>query len=226
MGLRDPFSSASHLLFAVWAIYAFLVLIRLSPHRWQASSIIYGISMIMMFVASGVFHGVPFTRLDNPDEFRMFQKLDHSTIFILIAGTNTPVMATILQGAMRRWCLRGMWTLAILGVASLWLFPKPPHEVMVILCMGMGWLGMLPARQYYRALGWRAMNWVLLGSILYSIGAACEIAEWPFICNYPLRIGFHEIFHVFSGIAGVVFFMFIARYVIPYRPIPQPANLM
>jgi hemolysin III len=220
MGLRDPVSSASHLIVAVWAAYALLVLLRLtpaSPARRLAAAV-FGGSMVLLYTTSGVFHGVPFGKADHPAEFRFFQRLDQSAVLLLIAGTNTPLIVTLLGGAWRRWCLGGMWGLALAGVLCLWALPGPAHEAVVAVCLGMGWLGMLPVAHYYRALGWRAMNWVWAGCLLYTAGAGCELAEWPAGWGWPVRFRFHEVFHLLCAAASVAFFLFVARYVLPHRP--------
>jgi hemolysin III len=113
----------------------------------------------------------------------------------LIAGTNTPLIVTLLGRTWRRWFLWGMWTLAMAGAACMWILSKPPHEAIIVICMGMGLLGLLPSAHYYRAVGWRAMNWVLVGCTLYAIGAVCELAKWPILSDFPVRVGYHEVFH-------------------------------
>ena len=70
-----------------------------------------------------------------------------------------------------------VWTLALTGVACQWLLPKPPHALVVGLYLGLGWLGALPMLHYYRAVGWRAMNWAVLGALLYT---SALYASW---CN-------------------------------------------
>ena len=173
--------------------------------------------MVFLYLSSSLFHGVPFTAAHNQVEFRFFQRLDQSAIYVLIAGTNTPLLATLLAGRWRKWCLSGMWALASIGTAALWLLPKAPHEVIVVICLAMGWLGLLPLRHYYRAVGWQAMNWIWAGCALYTAGALCELAEWPVFTVSPVRFGFHETFHLISAAASAAFFLFILRYVIPYR---------
>ena len=225
MGLRDPVSSASHLIVAVWAIYAFLVLMRATKVSHRLSVVIFGISMILLYTASGAFHGVPFTLAHNPALFRLFQRIDRSAIFLLIAGTNTPLIVTLLSRAWRRWFLCGIWTLALAGVACIWIVSKPPYEAIIIICMGLGLLGFLPTIQYYQALGWRAMNWALVGCVLYALGAVCELVEWPVVSDNPVRVGYHEVFHLFNAAASIVMFLFIARYIVPFKPAPAaPEN--
>jgi hemolysin III len=225
MGLRDPVSSATHLLAAAWAAYATLVLIRLAPpgRGRRASAAVYGASMVLLYLASGVFHAVPFTLADSPTGFRLFQRADRSAIFLLIAGTNTPVIDALLTGRWRKWCLWGMWGIAAAGVASLWLLPQAPYALTVALYVTMGWLGGVPVVHYYRAVGWRAMNWVLLGGLLYTAGAACDLFQWPVLAVEPVRVGPHEVFHVAVVAASAAFFVFVARHVLLHDP-PRAAD--
>ena len=186
--------------------------------------VIFGVSMITLYTASGVFHGVPFTLAGNPAEFRFFQRIDRSAIFLLIAGTNTPLIVTLLGRTWRRWFLWGMWTLAMAGAACMWILSKPPHEAIIVICIGLGLLGFLPGAHYYRAVGWRAMNWAVAGCVLYALGAVCELVEWPVLSEYPVRIGPHEIFHLFNAAASVALFLFVARYIVPFKPTPAGAE--
>lgn len=227
MELRDPVCSASHLLTALWAAYATLVLVRLTRgDRVRAvSAAVFGGSMVLLYTASGVFHGVPFTRAADPAEFRFFQRLDQSAVFLLIAGTNTPCLAVLLGGAPGRRGLAVMWGLAAAGVGCLWVSARPPHGAVVGVCLGMGWLGFAPVVPYYRAVGWRGLAWCGSGGLLYSAGAVCELAEWPQVLARPLRVGFHEVFHLFCTAGSVAFFLFIARHVLPYPSgRPRPAG--
>jgi hemolysin III len=220
MELRDPVSSASHLLTAAWAAYATLILVRLTAGRpdRRLAVLIFGFSMVLLYLASGTFHGVPYTRTANPDEFRFFQKIDQSAIFLLIAGTNTPCLLVLLGGRKGRAFLAVLWLLAAVGIASLWLLPKAPHSAVVAIYLAMGWLGLFPVVHYYRAVGWRAMTWMWLGAVLYTLGAVCELTRWPVISDWPVRLGFHEILHFFDTAGSVAFFLFVVRVVIPYEP--------
>jgi hemolysin III len=210
--LREPVSSASHLLTAVWAVFATLLMLRLSPsgRRWPVA--VFGLSMILLFLASGLFHGVRFT---SDGERWFYSRLDHSSIYLLIAGTNTPALVILLSGAWRRWCLRLVWALALAGFFTMWLFPKPPHALNISFFLGLGWLGVVPVVHYYRAVGWRAMNWVWVGAACYSIGAVCELTKWPTIIAGYVQA--HEVMHFFDTAASMAFFVFAVKYVIHYR---------
>ncbi|QEG29150.1 hemolysin-III related [Gemmata obscuriglobus] len=219
--LRDPVSSSSHLLTAVWAVFATLVMFRLTTNRpgRMLPVLIYGASMVALFLASGTFHALPFEK--GSWSWRLFQKIDQTAVYLLIAGTYTPVLSVLLAGAWRKWFLRMVWTLAAAGISCLWLLPKAPHWAVVAIYLSLGWIGILPLPLYYRAVGWRAMNWMWAGALLYTVGAVCEITEWPIVMP---GFGFHEVLHLCDSAANMVFFLFVVRYVIPYQPAPHPAE--
>lgn len=210
--LRDPVSSLSHLLTAVWALFATAVMVRLATPRRRVAAILYGVSMVALYTASGLFHGLYYQTLEQR---RFFQKLDQSAIYGLIAGTNTPVMAIVLSGRRRKLLLSGIWLLAAGGIAALWLLPQASHTVVVSVYLLMGWIGVVPMRWYYRALGVRAMNWAWLGAACYTLGAFCELSRWPVII--PGWIGPHEVLHFCDSAGSLAFFVFIQRYVLPYN---------
>jgi hemolysin III len=211
---RDPVSSLSHLATAGWAVFATLMMVRLCPRGGgrRIAVLVYGLSMILLFLASGTFHGLYYT---SDEDKRFFQKLDQSAIYLLIAGTNTPFMAILIRKPWKARFLWMVWTLAIAGIASLWLLPKVPHPVVVTFYLSLGWLGIVPIYQYYRAVGGRAMMWVWLGAALYSLGAICELTQWPILI--PGWVRSHEVLHFCDSAANLAFFVFVFRYVIPYQ---------
>lgn len=225
MDLRDPVSAASHLLAAAWATYAALILVRLTrPGSGRRTAVgVFGGSMVLLYLASGVYHAVPFSAAYRPAELRLLQTIDRSAVFLLIAGTNTPVMVMLLDGRWRRWCLAGMWGLAAAGVATLWTLPQPPFGLAVGVYVGMGWLGGVPLARYARAVGWRGMGWAATGGLLYTAGAACDLGGWPALAVEPVRVGPHEVFHLATVGGSVCFYVFIARHVLPYTPPRRPA---
>ena len=208
--LRDPVSSLSHLFTAIWALFATALMCRLAPRPSRTVALVYGTSMVLLYTASGLFHGLYY---ESAAQHRLFQKLDQSAIYLLIAGTNTPIMAILLPRRWRRWFLSGIWLLACLGIASLWILPKPPHILVVGVYLAMGWIGVVPIRWYYRALGPQAMNWAWLGAACYTFGAVCELSRWPVLS--PDWIGPHEVLHFCDSAGSLAFFVFIARHVLP-----------
>ena len=213
MELRDPVSSLSHLFTALWAVFATLVMLRLTEGGWKrkAAVIVYGTSMVVLFLASATFHGLFY---ETTEQKRFFQKLDQTAIYVLIAGTNTPIVAFVLRQRLRTWMLGIVWGLAATGAGFMWLLPKAPHAAIVGVCMGLGLFGLVPLATYYRALGWRAVNWIWLGSASYLFGGVCELCEWPVVV--PGWFSYHEFFHFCVTAGSVCFFLFISRHVIGY----------
>ncbi len=220
--LRDPVSSSSHYITAAWAVFATVMMLRFTPRGEgrRLAVLIYGLSMIALFAASGTFHGLHYS---SAEEMRFYQKIDQSAIYFLIAGTNTPLMTILLRGAQRKWFLTLVWIFAFVGVGFLWLLPKSPHAVVVSTYLALGWLGTLPIYQYYRRVGGGAMGWIWVGAALYTLGAVCELTRWPVIV--PGVVQAHEVLHVCDSAACFAFFIFIFRYVIPYQhPEPETAE--
>lgn len=171
-----------------------------------------------VYFFSGLFHGLRLPR----EDLRVYQQLDQSAIYVLIAGTYTPVMAVLLTGRRRRVMLTGIWTLAFVGIACLWMLPKMPHTITVGLYLGMGWFGMLGIWHYYLAIGWRGMSWAMAGAFFYTLGAIFELLQWPVIWEGVIRG--HEMLHLCDMIATYCHVVFIMRYVITYRPQAVLAN--
>jgi hemolysin III len=220
--LRDPVSSSSHFLTALLAVVATLFLYRLTPAdpARRLAAVVFGLSAVVLYTASGLYHALQLP----PDELRVFQKIDMSAIYLLIAGTCTPMMVVLLHGRFRTVVLAAQWLCAVVGIAALWLLPKPEHSLLVGLYLGMGWLGAIGIWHYWRATGWRGVRWAIGGSVLYTIGAAIELAEWPVVWTGVIRS--HELLH-FCDIGGTAcHLVFIVGYVVPYRtkPLPQMAT--
>lgn len=212
--LRDPVSSASHFVAAALAAVSTLFLVRFAgrDRARRLSALVFGACATFLYATSGLYHAL---RLP-PDELRFYQRLDMSAIYLMIAGTCTPIMAILLRGRFRTVLLAGQWTLATIGIAALWLLPKPDHTVLVATYLGLGWLGTVGIWHYWHATGWRGISWAMAGAAFYTVGAAIELAQWPVLI--PGVVQSHELLH-FCDIAGTACHMvFIGRYVLPYSP--------
>jgi channel protein (hemolysin III family) len=216
--LRDPVSSASHFLAAILAAVATLFLVRFTrgdPLR-RACVLLFGGCAILVYTLSGLYHAL---RLP-PSELRVFQRLDMSAIYLMIAGSVTSMAVLLLRGWFRTAMVAGQWLCAAVGIATLWLLPKPHHAVLVGAYLAMGWLGAAGLWHYWQATGWRGIRWAIAGSVFYTAGAIFELAEWPTL--WPGVIRSHELLH-FCDIAGTAcHLVFIAQYALTYRPVPAP----
>lgn len=221
MPLRDPVSSLTHFAACAFAVYAALLLCRLAQgDRTKVLSLAcFGASMVVLYAASSLYHAVPLPR-DSPT-VEVLRRLDHSAIYLLIAGTYTPVLAVLLRGRQRVALLATVWLMAVAGVMAKWLLPAPPEWLGVGLYLAMGWLAVVPVRALVRAVGLRGMAWAVAGGLFYTAGAACELAKWPVLV--PGLFGSHELFHVCDMAGTALHAVFMALCVVPHGGRPQTA---
>ncbi len=209
LGFSEPLSSWTHLLAAGVSLVGLFFLLkrgRGNLSRMVALSI-YSFSLIFLFSMSGTFHllelgGTP--RL-------VLQRLDHAGIWILIAGTFTPVHVTLFRGGWR-WAILGLvWTIAITGlVLEVIFFTSFPEWLILTLFLGLGWLGALSGVKFKKLFEDRSLTLMAVGGICYSIGAVIDFLRWPVIV--PGVLGPHEIFHIFVVLAALSHWFFIYRW--------------
>lgn len=212
--LRDPVASASHFFWCVFALFAGLFLVRLARgNRLKMISLsIFTATMVILYFASGLYHAVQVPA----DTLGWFLKIDHSAIYLLIAGSYTPVAAVLLTGRGRAVLLTAVWALAVVGIASRWLLPSPPYPLTVGIYIAMGWVGLLQLPALARALGVGGMTLALLGGLFYIFGGVTDVLKWPVLL--PGIFGPHEIHHLsdMAGTTAHIAMMF--RCVVPHVP--------
>lgn len=166
---------------------------------------IYGASMILLYLASTLYHCVNTTVRGRV----ALRKLDHSSIYLLIAGTYTPICLLPLRGPWG-WSLFGtIWALALLGLALSLLWINAPRQVTAGIYIFMGWLAIVAIYPLSRTLGARGLFWLLLGGVIYTAGGVLYALKWPGRGN-P-RFGCHEIFHVFILLGSICHFLLMYR---------------
>jgi hemolysin III len=211
---RQPVSAGTHLLGCLWALLVVRVLWALArgDRLRQGSVGCFGLSMVLLYGASAAYHATPASAPRLIDYLRM---LDQSAIYLLIAGTYTPIFAVLLRGRLRSVMLALVWGLAGTGIACRWLLPAPPNEVTVGLYLALGAVGLTPAPALARAIGLRGLAWGLLGALLYTLGGLCDAACWPIL--YPRVVGYHEVLHLLDLGGTFTHVFFIVHYVLPFR---------
>lgn len=213
LGFREPVSGLMHLVAGLGAMYGTFLLLahsRGEPRKMAALGL-YGASLVVLFFASAAYHLVDAA----PDRLHYLRMLDHASIFVLIAGTFTPFCAIVLEGPRARAALLGIWGLAFVGIAGKLTFMDMPDAVSSGLYVAMGWLGVLGYSEISAAISRKAMVWVFVGGVLYTIGGVVDALRWP--VAWPGVFGFHENLHLLVVLAGLVHFMAIRRYVLPYK---------
>jgi hemolysin III len=209
---KDPISGLTHLASALAALAGGVVLVLAGPSDGLArlALLAYGLSLVLLFAASSTYHLVK----TSPARELLLRKLDHTAIFLLIAGTYTPVCAIVLTGAWRWGLLAAIWSLAAIGIAFKLFFIRAPRWVSVGIYLAMGWLGVIGFGPLFRALPWPAFAWLVAGGLLYTIGAV--IYGTQRLDFFPGTFGFHEVWHLFVTAASTAHFIFVLVYVAPF----------
>lgn len=210
--LRDPVSAETHLAACAWAIFATLLLRRLcwrDPLKRRTVTC-FGLCMVALYGASSAYHALHLP----PAQLAILRKLDHSAIYMLIAGTYTPVFLVLLRGRLRQFLFGVMWFLALSGIAWSWVLPRSYYPLVVAAYLGMGWFGLAGIPGMAQAVGLRAVGWALLGGVFYTVGAACDLCRWPVL--YPGVFGPHELLHVLVVGGTLCHFIFMVLYVVPF----------
>ena len=204
-------NAVTHGVGAVFAIAACSVLIALATLRGAtptqvASCAIFGATLVLVYLCSTLYHSLVRTRAR-----RVFQILDHSAIYLLIAGTYTPFTLVTLRGTTGWILLIAVWTLAICGIVfksiAIGRFPAMSATVYVI----MGWLVVIALPKLLAAVGWHGLFWLLGGGILYTGGIL-------FFALDRIRY-FHAVWHIFVLGGSVLHFVAVMLYVLPARAV-------
>jgi hemolysin III len=198
--------------YAFWfAAVGAVVLVALAPTgKARLAAAVYGLGLCALFAASGLYHRWRWSPRWKP----LLRRVDHSTIYVFIAATSTPVALLVLDGTLRVVVLAGVWAGAALGVAFsvVWInAPRWSHSAAYLV---VGWAGAVAIPGLLREVGVAAFVLFLAGGLLYSIGAAVYAARRP--DPWPRTFGFHELFHLLVIAAAVVHFIAMAAWVVPH----------
>jgi hemolysin III len=170
---------------------------------------VYVAGTLTMFGVSSLYH-----RLHWHDRGRsIMRRLDHSAIFLAIAGAYTPVMAVALDGWQKVVVLCAAWGGTIVGMTLEWLPIRVPRPLFTAIYVIVGWSAAVAFPQLYRNLGGTGFALVLGGGVLYTIGAVVYALKWP--DPWPKVFGFHEVFHLFTILGAGCHLVAIAFYVVP-----------
>lgn len=191
----------------VLSIAAFFILVFLAGIKgdfwYVASSILYGLSLIVLYAASTFYHSAV-----SPEAKRKLQIVDHCCIYLLIAGTYTPFTLVVLRSGIGGNLFIFVWAFALLGIISKLIFGKRFSIISVLSYLVMGWVGVVAVQPLFNALGLLPVALVVAGGIAYSVGVI--FFAWKSIKHH------HAIWHIFVLLGSIFHFLAIALYVIPY----------
>lgn len=203
-GLR-PWSAITHGAGAVLALAGTGALLLRAAHRGSALLftlfLIYGLSMTCLYTASTLYHCL---NTSVPARIAL-RKYDHCSIYLLIAGSYTPICLTALGGAGGTALLAVVWGVGLLGIVLTIAKLSIPRWLTSAIYLFMGWLALFAIVPIYHALPAQGFFWLLAGGLLYTAGGVLYAVKWPGR-NNP-RFGCHEIFHVFILLGSAAHFI-------------------
>lgn len=206
-------NTITHTAGAIFALLGMVFLIVLSAINYDVWHVvgfsIYGASLFMLFLASAFHHGI-----DGSDKLNNFFRLfDYLSIFVLIAGTYTPICLILSRDAWG-WSTFGVvWVIAAAGITIKSVFPQVPKWFTNTLYICMGWIGAALIFHVLPIIGLSGVLQILIGGIVYSVGAVIFYIERP--NPIPGKFGFHEIWHLFVLAGAVIHYFFMYSVVLP-----------
>ncbi len=210
IAVKPRMRGLSHYYAFFLSLVAGTVLVTTAPRglsTWTA--LVYASSISAMLGASALLHRGTWT----PEQARILTKLDHTCIYLLIAGTYTPISLVAMSGFIRVLVFTVVWLGAVVGIALEWIWYRPPRGWVTTNYIVVGWVAVIALPQLWTSLGVVGFLLVLLGGISYTVGAVIHAAQRP--DPWPEVFGYHELFHVFVLVALVLHFAAIAFVVLP-----------
>lgn len=212
--VKDPGSAITHFIGMMMAIFASTpLLIKAGRQPDQIHMFALGIfitSMILLYAASTLYHTLDLSEKVN----KMLKKIDHMMIFVLIAGTYTPICIIALPQPLGIQLLSLVWGIAIVGIVVKMFWITCPKWFSSVLYIGMGWTCVLAFTQILNSLPKAAFGWLLAGGIIYTIGGIIYALKLPIFNAKHKYFGSHEIFHLFvmggSVCHFIVMYVFVA----------------
>ncbi len=211
--IREPGSAITHFIAMMMAVFATVPLlvkagIQSGWENFLAMAIFMG-SMILLYGASATYHSVDLTG----KSLRVFRKLDHMMIFVLIAGSYTPVCLIVLGGKLGYTLLALVWGIAAVGmlVKACWI--TCPKWFSSVIYIAMGWVCVLVFGPLLKTLSAPAFLWLLAGGIIYTVGGVIYALKLPIFNAKHKFFGSHEVFHLFVMGGSICHFIFMYLYV-------------
>lgn len=211
--LKDPGSAITHFIGMLMAIFAATPLLikatREPDHIHLISLAVFMTSMILLYAASTTYHSLDLSERTN----RILRKIDHMMIFVLIAGTYTPICLVVLHNRTGYLLCALVWAIALVGIIVKAFWITCPKWFSSALYIGMGWTCVLAFTQIINALSPAAFGWLLAGGVIYTIGGIIYALKLPIFNRLHPSFGSHEIFHLFVMGGSVCHFILMYVFV-------------
>ena len=207
-GLREPVNGLTHLVAALAAATGTVALLIVAGTDLTREMALagYGASLTLMFSSSAAYHLVR----AQPRILAILRQLDHSSIYLLIAGTYTPFCILAFTGFWKWGLFAIIWSLAAIGIIVKIFYMSAPRWFTAGVYVVMGWLCIGAIGEMLRVLPVGALAWLVAGGVIYTLGALVYITRiFDFV---PERFGFHEVWHIFVILGAAAHFTAIAGY--------------
>ena len=211
--VKDPGSALTHFIAMVLATVAAVPLIvkaALSSGWFTAVALtIFIVSMILLYAASTIYHTFDISEHVN----KILKKIDHMMIFVMIAGSYTPICLIVLGDTKGFTMFMSIWIMALAGILLKAVWVYCPKWVSSVLYIGMGWTCVLAFTNILNSLTPTAFMWLLAGGLIYTIGGIIYALKLPIFNSKHTNFGSHEIFHLFvmggSACHFIVMYLFV-----------------
>ena len=212
--IREPVNAVTHSIGALLSVIGLLVLLSVAIENGSARQLaafsIFGASLIAMYSVSTLYHGLSLSARG----LARARRLDHVMIYILIAGTYTPVCLLFLPGRLGLALLIVVWILAAVGTVQKIAWMRAPTWLSTALYLGMGWIAIIVIKPLLAAAPTGFFLWLLAGGIFYSLGAVVHGVKWSrkSVAGTRRMFGSHEIWHLFVMAGSFAHYWAILRY--------------
>lgn len=211
--IREPGSAITHFIGMMMAVFAAMPLLIKAGISGSSVTFIamavFAASMILLYGASATYHSVNATGR----VLRVFRKIDHMMIFVLIAGSYTPVCLIVLGGRTGYTLLAVVWGIAIAGMLIKALWITCPKWFSSVIYIAMGWVCLGVFGPLWNTLPKSAFVWLLAGGVIYTVGGIIYALKLPIFNAKHTNFGSHEVFHLFVMGGSICHFIFMYRYV-------------
>jgi hemolysin III len=210
-GPKPRLRGVSHLAGFLASLVAAVFLVgHASGVSGRLAATVFAASVLCMFAASALYHRVHWGLVAK----RWMRRVDHTGIYLLIAGSYTPYGLFVLDGAWRIGILTVVWTGVALGIAVRFAWVEAPHWLSAAIALALGWVSVVALPKAFGPLGWAGFALLLTGGVLYSAGGLVYVLRRP--NPLPATFGFHEVFHALVVAAVACHYASVAFFVLPH----------
>ncbi len=210
--MQNPVRGFLHGLAAVVSVVGAVFLLMRGPAEFprQFSLLVFALSLVALYTVSSLYHSIPWQRAWK----ERMQRLDHSMIYVLVAGTYTPIAVIVLDGWVRAATLGAAWGIVVIGVLQKAFMPHVGSWFSISMQTIQGWIGIFLIVPLAQRLPGTALFLGALGGILYTVGMILFVTRRPSL--WPRVFSYHEVFHVFVVAGSAVHYAMTLVYVAPF----------